>query len=65
LEYIIIYHTGTSNNTKLARLEAEDIRTATEKTQAIFNDLKQSGAREHFLVEVLPLNGIRKLDALE
>jgi len=65
VEYIIVYHTGVSNNTKLAKLDAEDIAAATEKTNSIFHDLKQSGAREHFLVDILPLNGIRKLDALE
>ncbi|MEK5585464.1 hypothetical protein MKZ21_24800 [Paenibacillus sp. FSL P2-0536] len=39
MEYIEIYHTGTSNNTKLARLEAEDITAAIEKTNTIFREL--------------------------
>ncbi len=60
--YLVIYKVGESEDTKLAQIEAEDIREAWENTESIFSELGVVRSRKHTLLDVVPLNDVRKLD---
>lgn len=63
--YIITYHNGTSNDVKIAQIEADDIWAAETKTKTLFTELEKIGNRNYTFINTTPLNAIRKLDALE
>lgn len=63
--YIISYQTGSSDEIKLAQIESEDVVKATEKVNQLFSEFDSIGNRTYRLVDVKPLHGIRKLDALD
>lgn len=59
--YIVKYQSGSSEDIKLAQIEAEGAPEAIEKVNSLFSEL----SREHVLIDVTPLNDIRKLDMYE
>lgn len=65
MTYIITYKTGTSQNIKLAQIEAEDINEAYDKVHDLFLTYETIGSRKYELVNIKKLSEIRKLDALD
>lgn len=65
MTYIISYKVGSSEEVKLAQIEAEEVNEAIEKVKGLFLELESIGNRKYRIIDVVALNGIRKLDALD
>ena len=62
--YILTYNIGSDEN-KLAQIESEGIAEAQVKAESILSELNSIRGRKHKLIDIQPLNAIRKLDSLD